>query len=219
MFVGHLALGLAAKRVAPTMSLGWLIAGVTTLDLLWPLFLLAGLEHVTIAPGATAFTPFIFDHYPWTHSLLMSVVWGIGLAGLARTFGRPGHARLLMLLVVSHWVLDFASHAPDMPLWPGESPKFGLGLWRSIPATFLLEGGMWIAGIAVYLRSPIRSTGARAPRAAFWALIVVCTLLWAMGPFGPPPPTVRALALFALAGWIIVPWASFADRSPAGRRI
>jgi len=216
MFVGHLALGLAAKRVAPKMSLGWLIAAVTTLDLLWPLFLIAGLEHVTIAPGATAFTPFIFDHYPWTHSLLMSIVWGIALAGLARAFGRPGHARLLILLVVSHWALDVVSHAPDMPIWPGDSPRLGLELWRSIPATLVLEGGMWIAGLAVYLRR--RTAWTPAARVWFWTLVALSTILWVAGPWGPPPPSERALAWFAMSGWIMVPWAVLADRSPADRR-
>ena len=41
-------------------------------------------------------------------------------------------------LVLSHWVLDFASHRPDMPLWPG-GPKVGLGLWYSLPATLVVE--------------------------------------------------------------------------------
>ncbi len=71
MFVGHLAVALAAKRAAPTVSLGWLMAGVTALDLLWPIFLLIGIEHVRIVPGATAVNALVFDSYPWSHSLLM----------------------------------------------------------------------------------------------------------------------------------------------------
>ena len=80
MFVGHLALSLAGKRAAPTVSLGWLMAAVTALDLV------------------------------------------------------------------------YITHAPDLPLWPGRSPRFGLGLWNSIPGTLLVEGAMWVAGIALYLR-------------------------------------------------------------------
>jgi hypothetical protein len=59
VFVGHLAVGLAAKRVAPDAKLGWLIAGATALDLVWPIFVLTGIEHVRIEPGATAFTPLV----------------------------------------------------------------------------------------------------------------------------------------------------------------
>jgi membrane-bound metal-dependent hydrolase YbcI (DUF457 family) len=211
MFVGHLGLALAAKRASPKLSLGWLMAGVTALDLLWPLFLLAGVEHVRIQADATAFNPLVFDSYPWSHSLVMAVVWGILLMALAKWLQRPVHPTyLLVALVVSHWVLDFISHAPDMPLWPGPSPRLGLGLWNSIPATFVVEGGLWIAGIAMYLTGR-RATGWVGP-VAFWSLVIVCTVMWAAGPFSPPPPSAQALAWFALIGWIILPWSALADR-------
>ena len=32
MFVGHLAVALGARRAAPNVNLGWLMAGVTALD-------------------------------------------------------------------------------------------------------------------------------------------------------------------------------------------
>ena len=77
MFIGHFAVALAAKRATPRTSLGWLFAAVQFPDLLWPIFLLTGVERARIAPGDTAFTPLAFDHYPWSHSLLMVVIWGI----------------------------------------------------------------------------------------------------------------------------------------------
>jgi membrane-bound metal-dependent hydrolase YbcI (DUF457 family) len=211
VFVGHLALAFAAKRAAPRVNLGWLMAGVTALDLVWPLFVVAGIERVRIVPGATAFTPLVFDSYPWSHSLVMAFVWGLVLVVLARSFGVPGSASLLLVgLVVSHWVLDFISHAPDMPLWPGSSPRLGLGLWNSIPMTFVVEGSLWVAGIAAYLLS--HRFGGRGSRVAFWSLVAVTTVMWASGPWSPPPPSVRALGWFALIGWIIIPWAVAADR-------
>lgn len=210
MFVGHLAVALVAKRQAPAVNLGWLMAGVTALDLVWPVFVLAGLEHVSIVPGATAFTPLVFDSYPWSHSLVMACAWGLVLAALARWWTLAPAGLLLFALVVSHWVLDVASHAPDMPLWPGPSPKFGLGLWSSIAATLTVEGAMWIAGIAIYLSLPGRPT--RTGKVAFWSLVIVCTVMWASGPWGPLPPSERSLGYFALIGWLIVPWAALADR-------
>jgi len=211
MFVGHLALGLAAKRAAPLVNLGWLIAGVTALDLVWPAFVLAGIERVRIVPGATAFTPLVFDSYPWTHSLVTSFLWGGVLVGLARQFGVPRSSWLLLVgLVVSHWVLDVVSHAADVPLWPGPSPRLGLGLWNSIPATLLVEGSLWLAGIVAYRRG--RGLEGRGAQLAFWSLIVVTTVMWAAGPWSPPPPSVKALGWLALIGWIVIPWAAFADR-------
>jgi hypothetical protein len=64
VFVGHVALAFASKRAQPAVSLGWFVAAVAAADLLWPVLLLAGVEHVRIAPGATAFTPFVFESYP-----------------------------------------------------------------------------------------------------------------------------------------------------------
>ena len=211
MFVGHLALALAGKRAAPSVSLGWLVTAVTASDLLWPVFLLLGVERVRIVPGAMAFTPLVFDSYPWSHSLLMGLVWGAVLAGIARWRGISARAAALLgALVVSHWVLDFVTHAPDMPLWPGPSPRLGLGLWNSIPGTFLVEGTLWAAAIVLYLRAV--GAGDRIGQVAFWSFVVICTLMWASGPWSPPPPNPRALAWFALTGWIVVPWAALADR-------
>lgn len=212
MFVGHLAVALAAKRAAPTINLGWLVAGVTLPDLIWPVFVLADVEHVRIVPGATAFTPLVFESYPWSHSIVMTAGWGLALAGAARWRGITAATGLLVAMVVSHWVLDFLSHAPDMPLWPGPSPRFGLSLWNSVPATLLLEGALWVAGIVLYLR--VRPPWTRGARLAFWSLVVVSTVMWASGPWSPPPPSVAALGWFALIGWIVVPWAALADRSP-----
>ena len=210
MFVGHFALACGAKRAAPTVSLGWLVAAVTALDLVWPVLVLAGVEQVRIAPGATAFTPLVFESYPWSHSLLMSGVWGLVLAGLARwrRISTPASG-LLVALVMSHWVLDWITHAPDMPLWPGPSPRFGLGLWNSVPLTIAIEGALWIAGIAVYLR--VRPPMAWRSRLAFWSLVAITTLMWAAGPWSPPPPNSEALASLALIGWITIPWAVLAD--------
>lgn len=209
MFVGHLAVALAARRNAPRASLGWFVTGVLALDLVWPIFLLSGVERVRIVPGATAVTPLVFDFYPWSHSLVMAILWGLLLAGAARLARVHLSAALVVALVASHWLLDFSSHAPDLPLWPGRSPRFGLGLWDSLPGTLLVEGTMWIAGITLYLRGRPAQPAVR--RAAFWSLIVVCTGMWASGPWAPPPPSPAALGWFALVTWLLVPWAAFAD--------
>ena len=49
MFIGHFAVGLAAKRVAPSVSLGVLFAACQLLDLIWPVLVLLGVEHVRVA--------------------------------------------------------------------------------------------------------------------------------------------------------------------------
>jgi hypothetical protein len=212
MFVGHLALALGGRKVSRATSLVWLMIAANLVDLLWPLFLLAGLERVRIDPGNTAFTPLAFDAYPWTHSLLMGVAWGIAFGALARWRGvtRWG-AWLIGALVLSHWALDFVTHRPDLPMSPWADGRYGLGLWQSIPLTFTVEGVLWIAGIALSLR--VRRPGGVHGQVAFWSFVTVSTFLWATSPFSPPPPDARALALFALVGWVIVPWAWWIERT------
>jgi len=47
---------------------------------------------------------------------------------------------------VSHWVLDWVTHRPDMPLVPGGA-RYGLGLWNSIAGTMVVEILMFAAGV------------------------------------------------------------------------
>jgi len=208
MFVGHIAVGLAGKRIAPAVSLATWLTSVQLVDLLWPIFLLTGLEHVRIAPGITRFTPLDFYDYPITHSLVGSVCWAALFGGgwlLARRKARI--AALLAAGVVSHWVLDVISHRPDMPVLP-HGPYIGLGLWNSVAATLVVELTMFAAGIALY----VRGGGAGRRRISFWLLIAFLLVVYFAASFGPPPPDTRTLALSALTAWLLIPWAWWADR-------
>jgi len=210
MFLGHLAVGFAAKRAAPKTSLATLLASAQFVDLIWPVFLLLGVEHVRIDPGNTAVTPLDFYDYPISHSLLTGIAWAAGLALVYFALHRYRRgAWVLGGCVLSHWVLDALSHRPDMPLCPGGRTYVGLGLWNSVPATVAVEFGLFIAGIALY----VRSTAARdrIGQYAFWALVATLAVLYGASLLGLPAPNVPALALVSLAGWLFVPWAWWAD--------
>jgi membrane-bound metal-dependent hydrolase YbcI (DUF457 family) len=145
MLVGHFAVGLAAKRIAPAVSLGTLVLAAMLADLLWCVFLIAGIEHEQFKPGMGAANYFQASDMALSHSLLMDGVWATLLA--AAWFLRrrsPRGAWVLFGAVMSHWVLDWIAHRPDMPLAPGSRGRFGLGLWTSIPATVMIEGGFWL---------------------------------------------------------------------------
>ena len=202
MFLGHLAVGFASKRAAPQVSLGWFVAAPLFLDLVWPLFLATGVERVRIDPGNTAFTPLAFEHYPWSHSLLMAVVWSVAFGALSWVVTRSRPAALLVGVgVVSHWVCDWITHRPDLPLYPG-SAVYGLGLWNSIPGTLVVELTMLALGLWL-----LRPKGIK-----LWSLIVFCVVVAMSAGLGPPPPSAGALTATAFAIWLLPLWAWWSDR-------
>ena len=211
MFIGHIAVSLGAKNPAPKVSLGTLIMATQFVDLLWPVFLLLGIEHVRIDPGNTAFTPLDFYDYPISHSLLTGLGWA-ALFGLVYFAIRRSARNAIILAgcVISHWVLDFASHRPDMPIIPGLKMYVGLGLWYSVPATILVEGALFAAGIFIYLRSTRAKD--RTGTYAFWSFIVFLFIAWVGNMIGGAPPSVTALAWGAQSTWLLVLWAYWIDR-------
>ena len=199
MFIGHFAVAFAAKPAAPSVSLGTLFLACEWVDLVWPVFALLGLERVEIRPGITAFTPLDFVHYPWTHSLLMGAVWAAAFGFVY--FLVRGHRRAALIVaavVLSHWFLDLVAHRPDLPLAPGTGARWGLGLWRSVPATLALEGALFIAALFFY----VKRTRAL-DRVGSWGLVLLIALLivaYLGAAFGPPPPNVAAIAGAGLIG-------------------
>jgi hypothetical protein len=211
MFIGHFAAGMAAKRFQPSISLATLFLAAQWLDLLWPTLLLLDIEHVTIAPGISRVTPLDFHDYPITHSLALVVGWSLlfGVVYFLLTRHRSG-SLVVGLLVLSHWVLDLLVHIPDLPLYPGASPKVGLGLWNSLPLTILLEGAIFISGVWLYWQAK-KSAGEKV-NAWFWSLMGFLVVVHIMNLAGPPPPSIEAIAWAGHLQWLFVLWAWKADR-------
>ena len=211
MFVGHFGVGFGAKAAAPKTSLGTLFLAAQFIDLLWPSLLLVGLETVRIAPGITTVTPLDFTSYPWSHSLLTVLVWAALFAGVYFLLKKyPKGAWVCAAAVVSHWVLDLLVHRPDLPLVPGASTRVGLGLWSSLPATLVVELGIFSIGVWLYLRTT-RATD-RVGSIALWSLIGFLVIVYFGNLFGPPPTDVAALAWVGHAQWLLIPWAYWIDR-------
>ncbi len=204
MFLGHIAVGLAAKPVAPKASLGGLLLSAMAIDALCGVFAMAGLEIVGAGgPGSI----------PWSHGLFMAMVWAI--AGFAGTFLISRDRRIagiIGLLVFSHWALDFISHPmgfgrnlpPDLPLLFEGSPKVGLGLYNSIAAALVTELGLFAGGIVIYLRSTKAQD--RAGAWAVWLLVLFLVLL----AFLAAVPQLALLPTFAMV--LLLPLGSWMDR-------
>ena len=217
MFLGHFGAAFALKRLEPKLSLGTLFLAVQLPDLLWGAFLLLGWEHVRIDPGYTAVTPLQFTDYPISHSLLGMTGWSVAMAAAyyswpTRDTSRHWQAAALVgLAVLSHFVLDLVVHVPDLPLSGGSPIRLGLGLWNHPIATLVLELATLAAGVAVYVA--FRSTRHPARRGRLAALVAVLVGLYLLSFFGPPPPSVAAIAVADLVGLLVlVGLAAWADR-------
>jgi hypothetical protein len=196
MFVGHYGVSFAARKVDDSIPLWVLFLAVQWLDVIWAPLVLLGIEKVRIVPGYTATNPLDLYYMPYTHSLVAALVWSIAAGGAYHLLRRahPRTSLLVGLAVLSHWVLDFVVHRPDLPLYDN-SAKVGLGLWNHPAIAFGLETALLFGGIVAFLQTrPTRRT-------AIILFGIVMLGIQAYVFFGPPPASPAAAASTALAAY------------------
>jgi hypothetical protein len=208
MFIGHFAAGFASKKISNSLSLALAFIAVQFLDLLWPILVLLGIEKVRIEEGITKLTPLDFTYYPYSHSLLMVIVWSLlfGLIYYLVTKNRQ-NSFILGVLVLSHWFLDLLVHRPDLPLSPFSDLKVGFGMWNYPFMGIIIEFGLFFAGVYFYYTSKKPKK-----KIAFWSLIGFFMIIQGLNFFGPPPPDVKSIAWSANLVWIFVIWAWWIER-------
>jgi hypothetical protein len=217
MLAGHFAVSLAAKRFAPNVSLGTLVAAAMAADLVWPIFVLAGADTVRFnsaaTPAGVRAVEVMEADITYSHSLLTCVLLAVLLGAVY--FSRRRDLRgswVIGAAALSHWLLDFISHRPDMALAPGSPGRFGLGLWKSVPATLAVEGLLWAGAIVIYLRA----TRAAKPLVAgfvFWGGILLLTLSWLSNITAPPPANLSAAMLTSFVFFsLTVAWGYWVNR-------
>jgi hypothetical protein len=155
--LAHMGVGLAAKPAAPKIPLALLIVCAYVIDILWAVFFLAGIEHLSAPGGETT-------NY-WSHGLFMAVIWSLVAAFVAWLISRHRRTSLIIgLLVFSHWLLDFISHPmtavfadqTGLPLFFEGSPLVGLGVWRTQLGVTIGEYGTFILGLLIYIFTLVR---------------------------------------------------------------
>jgi len=204
MFVGHYAASLALKSFEKRVSLGVLFLAVQFVDILFFPFVLLGIERMNIVENFTKSTHFELEYMPYTHGLLASALWSIAAYALFRWVfvKNQSVAVVVALAVFSHWLLDLPVHTPDLPIWSDASPKLGLGLWNNAVATYILEAGLLMLALWMYLRS----TQATTPVGKY-GMGVFVGFLWLVNVsniFGPPMVDSKlGLAIFALSSYFL----------------
>jgi len=119
MFVGHYGVSFAARLVNRAIPLWVLFVAVQWLDVVWAPLVLLGIEKVRIVPGFTATNPLDLYYMPYTHSLIAALLWSIaGIAVYHLLTGTGWKTSLLIgVAILSHWVLDFVVHVPDLSVY------------------------------------------------------------------------------------------------------
>ncbi len=149
--------------------------------------MIVGVEHVGIKPGITVTNSLDLYDYPVSHSLLMDAVWD-ALFGMGYYLVRKSWRGSIVIFaaVLSHRILDFIAHRPDMPLAPGLHRYFGLGVYNSRVGMIVVEGLIWLAGTVLYVRAT--RSRKRPGTFVFWFGITLLTSIWLVGLKGLPPP-------------------------------
>jgi membrane-bound metal-dependent hydrolase YbcI (DUF457 family) len=215
MLVGHFAVGLLGKRAAPAVSIGTLTLASMFADMLGFVFILTGLEHWRAVPGGRGVESMELYDIGLSHSLAMDIVWGALFAALYwwRRRDKAGTS-VVFAAVVSHWVLDWISHKPDMPLAPGTTNLYGLGLWTSLLWTVVVEGGLWLAALVIYLR--MTRAKKRAGIFVFLVVVALLTASWISNLTAAAPPAAQSPvsgSLIALGFFsVMIAWAYWMNR-------
>jgi hypothetical protein len=172
VYAGHFAAALAIKAKQPLAPTWAVLLATGFLDVLFGVFVLFGIERVTMTPHTSP--GFSLDFIDWSHSLVMAFVWALLYA---ISFWRLGRAVVLALAaaVFSHFLLDLPMHPPDLALWPHSNVHVGIGLWRRFPTGWWwMELAFIASGCLYYL------TRARARKTfgghALWVYFVVIML-------------------------------------------
>jgi len=202
MFIGHYGPSFAIKAIRPAIPLWLLFMAVQLVDVVWAVLVLLGIEKVRIVPGITASNPLDLYYMPYTHSLAAAVLWAVAAIVLCKFLPSVrtwSAAAWIGLAVLSHWVLDWLVHRPDLPLYD-DTMKVGLGMWNYPAIALLLEALLLFGGMIMYLRrtNAINAIGRFGP--PIFGILMLAIQCYVF--FGPPPISPGAAAITALASYV-----------------
>jgi hypothetical protein len=204
MFVGHYGVSFAAKRAGVRVPLWvWFIA-VQWLDVIWSVLVLMGIEKLRIVPGFTEANALDLYYMPYTHGLPGSIVLSLIFGGIVALFTTGNRGATILLVAVasfSHWILDLVVHTPDLPLYD-DAAKVGFGLWRHVAFSFPLE--LIVLGLGAWLYARATVFASTKGWYLFWGFVVFLAAVQVYANFGPPPSSPEAMAVTALALYVVL---------------
>lgn len=194
MFVGHYGPSLGLRHTSAGVPLWVLFLAVQFVDVLWSIFIIAGVEKVRISPGFTASSPLDLYYMPYTHSLAASIAWAVLVGWLASFVWTRRGGVVVGVCVLSHWILDLPVHVADLPLW-GTSHKVGFGLWDHPAIAFMFEAAVLLVGAAFYAKYARH-------KAAIWIFAALMLAVQSANLLMPPPEQPNQFAVMALTLYV-----------------
>lgn len=211
MFIGHYSTAFTARKLKPAIPLWHVFIAAQLVDFGWAILVMLGVENVRVIPHFMEASMLDLYYMPYTHSLPGSMIWAIGAGALYGLFWkgeRKLSAGLIFGAVVfSHWLLDLIVHAPDLLLYPG-GPMVGFALWNSLVWSQLVEGGLLLAGFAIYMvcTKPKTKSGVWAPFALLAFMIALQAYNHIPVEVPPTPFVFSVMGLFAYSLLACLAW-------------
>jgi hypothetical protein len=199
MLAGHYGVAYALRASRPGTPLWHLFLAVQATDIAFSALAIAGIETLRINAGERGPLSLDLVSIPYTHSLLMTVVYGAACVLVAAVIGRLAAGVVLGAAVVSHWLLDAIVHVHDLPLAPWLPPSIGLGLWQMPLVGIAIELGL-LAGGYLWLRRSLASR-ARLLGDLSFALLAVVEVLYTFqsAPSSVVSASIGAEVIYAVA--------------------
>lgn len=209
MLIGHYGPAFMIKAADKRIPLWMLFLAVQLPDIIWGAFILMGIERARIDPSLPS-NPLELYYMPYSHGLVSTILYSSAVVGLLMLVPCIRRCKAIAwwcgAAVFSHWLLDFLSHRPDLPVWNDASLKVGLGLWNHPVWAVVVEAGIFLAGAIWYAVA----VGGFRRRAAwvFWIFVTVsavasCLRGDAMTFTSPDPIAIAALLYYGVAALVI----------------
>lgn len=144
--INHAAAALIVKRRYPDVPLVPILLAVQGMELLWVALNYLGIER-TVTESSVRFVGDIHLSYmPFSHSIVTMTLVALAAWAVAAVLGRPRLGAAVAIGVISHLLLDLATHDRDLVLAPFVAgPAFGTQLYGLFPlGAFILELGFGV---------------------------------------------------------------------------
>jgi hypothetical protein len=149
MIIGHFAVGVATKRLAPAMPIWILFLAPQFMDVVFVPFVFLGLESFEFGPYGH-----LSLNIQYSHSLVGALAIAVAAYWIGNRFWKTSRGGMVLAsLSFSHWIFDVLMHRPDMAILPGNLgnlPLLGFGLWDYEFASLATEVATAVIAVILY---------------------------------------------------------------------